>query len=47
MTIIVRWDEIDCGDYVGETKFCDTWEDAVDYMVKVNKKRYEIEVEEE
>lgn len=45
MTVIVRWEEIICGDYEGEKKFFDTWEDAVDYMVKSNKKRYEIEVD--
>ena len=46
MTIIIRWDEIDGGDYEGETKFCDTWEQAVEYMKRMKKTRYEIEVEE-
>lgn len=43
--ILVRWDEIDCGEYYGETQFCKSWEEAVDYMVKTGKKKYEIEVE--
>ena len=46
MTIIVRWEEFDGGDYEVETKFCDTWEQAVEYMKNTNKTKYEIEVDE-
>lgn len=44
--IIVRWDEIDCGEYYGETQFCESWGEAVEYMVKSGRKKYEIEVDE-
>lgn len=45
MSIIIRWEEIVCGDYEGETKICDMWDEAVEYMIKSNKKNYEIEVD--
>ena len=47
MSIIVRWEEVVCGDYEGETKFCDTWDEVVGYMIKSNKKNYVIEMEDD
>lgn len=45
MLITVHWEEFDeYGDYDGETRFCETWEEAVEYMAKSNKKKYEVEV---
>ena len=47
MTIIVRWEEIDYSlNYTGETRFCDTWEQAKEYMMRMGKKKYDVEVEE-
>lgn len=45
MTIWVHWDECDDYECWGETKRCDSWEEAVEYMKEQGKKKYEIEVE--
>ena len=45
MTIWVHWDEYDDLECWGETKCCHSWEEAVEYMKKQGKKKYEIEVE--
>lgn len=46
MTIWVHWDEYDDLECWGETQCCASWEEAVEYMKKQGKKKYEIEVEE-
>lgn len=47
MTAIwVHWDEYDDLECWGETQCCKSWEEAVEYMRKQGKKKYEIEVEE-
>lgn len=47
MTAIwVHWDEYDDLECWGETQCCHSWEEAVEYMRKQGKKKYEIEVEE-
>ena len=44
MTIMVEWDGDDEND--GTTEFFDTWEEAVEYMKKMGKDMYVIEVTE-
>lgn len=44
--IWVHWDENDDYECWGETQCCESWEDAVEYMKKQGKKKYEVEVEE-
>ena len=44
--IWVHWDEYDDLECWGETQCCENWEEAVEYMKKQGKKKYEIEVEE-
>lgn len=47
MLIIVRWEEFDeYGDYEGESRFCETWEEAVEFMKNCGKMKFEVEVEE-
>lgn len=43
--ILVNWEEFDeYGDYLGETRTCMTWDEAVEYMKKEGKRQYSIEV---
>lgn len=45
MLIIVRWEEFDeYGDYEGESRFCETWEEAVEFMKNCGKMKFEVEV---
>lgn len=47
MIITVRWEEFDeYGDYDGETRFCETWDEAVKFMKNSGKMNFEVEVEE-
>lgn len=44
--IWVHWDECDGYECWGETQYCENWDEAVEYMKKQGKKKYEVEVEE-
>ena len=46
MAIWVHWDEWDDYKVWGETQCCENWDEAVEYMKKQGKKKYEIEVSE-
>lgn len=47
MLITVHWDVFDeYGDYSGETRFCETWEEAVEFMKNSGKMNFEVGVEE-
>ena len=47
MLITVNWEEFDeYGDYSGETRFCETWEEAVEFMKDSGKMKFEVEVDE-
>ena len=47
MLITVHWEEFDEYDsYLGETRFCETWEEAVEFMKNSGKMKFEVEVSE-
>lgn len=47
MLITVHWEEFDeYGDFDGETRFCETWDEAVEFMKNSGKKNFEVVVSE-